>query len=105
MLYTFALILFPCIPLIAETVDRKWFRFYITKYYFSINNEGFEGFLPKKARSITLESVQATFRNDMFKYRFGMIHFLCTGSSNDWAEELCVRPVFCPMASNSNGNE
>jgi hypothetical protein len=48
MLYAFAPILFPCIPLIAETVDRKWFRLYVTKYYFLINNEAFEGFLPKK---------------------------------------------------------
>ncbi|CAF4510304.1 unnamed protein product, partial [Rotaria sp. Silwood2] len=65
MLNTFAPILFPRIPVITDTVYRKLFSFDITKHYFLINNEGFEGFVPKKHGNITLESAQMTFRKDM----------------------------------------
>jgi hypothetical protein len=65
MLNTFAPILFPRIPVIVDTVYRKLFSFDITKHYFLINKEGFEGFLPIKHGSLTLESAQMTFRKDM----------------------------------------
>ncbi|CAM4842921.1 unnamed protein product [Rotaria magnacalcarata] len=65
MLNTFAPVLFPRIPVIADTVYRKLFSFDITKNYFLINNEGFEGFLPRKQSTITLESAQMSFRKDM----------------------------------------
>jgi hypothetical protein len=65
MLNTFAPILFPRIPVIADTVYRKLFSFDITKHYFLINTEGFEGFVPKKQGCLTLESAQMTFRKDM----------------------------------------
>jgi len=64
-LNAFAPILFPRIPVIADTVYRKLFSFDITQHYFLINNEGFEGFSPKKHGSLTIESAQMTFRKDM----------------------------------------
>jgi len=65
MLNTFASILFPRIPVIADTVYRKLFSCDVTKQYFLICNEGFEGFLPKKTHGITLESPQMDLRRDM----------------------------------------
>jgi hypothetical protein len=65
MLNAFAPILFPRIPVIADTVYRKLFSFDITKHYFLINNEGFEGFSSQKHGSLTIESAQITFRKDM----------------------------------------
>jgi hypothetical protein len=65
MLNTLAPIVFPLIPVIADTVYRKLFSFDITKQYFLIRNEGFEGFLSKKQCGITLESVQMELRRDM----------------------------------------
>jgi hypothetical protein len=65
MLNAFAPIIFPRIPVIADTVYRKLFSFDITKHYFLINTEGFEGFIPKQHGSITVESAQITFRKDM----------------------------------------
>ncbi len=65
MLNTFAPIIFPSIPVIADTVYRKLFSFDITKKYFIIRNEGFEGFLPKKTHGVTLESPEMDLRRDM----------------------------------------
>jgi hypothetical protein len=65
MLNAFAPIIFPSVPVIADTVYRKLFSFDITKHYFLISDEGFEGFLPKKHGNLTLESAQMTFRKDM----------------------------------------
>ena len=65
LLNGFAPILFPRIPVIADTVYRKLFSFDITKQYFLINTEGFEGFAPKQHGCVTLESVQMSFRKDM----------------------------------------
>lgn len=65
MLNAFAPILFPRIPVVADTVYRKLFSFDITKHYFLVNNEGFEGFIPKKSCPVTLESAQMAFRKDM----------------------------------------
>jgi hypothetical protein len=65
MLNTFAPIVFPVIPVIADTVYRKLFSFDITKKYFLIRNEGFEGFLPKKTHGMTLDSAQMELRRDM----------------------------------------
>ncbi|CAF2439567.1 unnamed protein product [Rotaria sp. Silwood2] len=65
MLNTFAPIIFPIIPVLADTVYRKLFSFDITKHYFLVRNEGFEGFLPKKTPGITLDSPQMELRKDM----------------------------------------
>ena len=65
MLNTLAPKVFPLIPVIADTVYRKLFSFDITKQYFLIRNEGFEGFLCKKQCGITLESTQMELRRDM----------------------------------------
>jgi hypothetical protein len=65
MLNTFAPIVFPLIPVLSDTVYRKLFSFDITKQYFLIRNEGFEGFLSKKQCEITLDSIQMELRRDM----------------------------------------
>jgi hypothetical protein len=65
MLNTFAPIVFPLIPVLSDTVYRKLFSFDLTKQYFLIRNEGFEGFLPKNQCGLTLDSVQMVFRKDM----------------------------------------
>ena len=65
LLNAFAPILFPRIPVIADTVYRKLFSFDITKRYFVMSNEGFEGFVPHKTHGVTLESAQIAFRKDM----------------------------------------
>jgi len=65
MLNAFAPIIFPRIPVIADTVYRKLFSSDVTKQYFLIRNEGFEGFLPKKSHGVTLDSPQMELRRDM----------------------------------------
>mgnify|MGYP001033870675 CR=1 FL=1 len=65
MLNTFAPIVFPLIPVIADTVYRKLFSFDITKQYFLFRNDGFEGCLANKTQGITLESPQIELRKDM----------------------------------------
>jgi hypothetical protein len=65
MLNKFAPIVFPLIPVLSDTVYRKLFSFDITKHYFLIRNEGFEGFLSKKQCGITLASAQMELRRDM----------------------------------------
>ncbi|CAF4215774.1 unnamed protein product [Rotaria magnacalcarata] len=65
MLNTFAPLVFPLIPVLADTVYRKLFSFDITKQYFLKRNEGFEGFLPKKQCGVTLDSAQMELRRDM----------------------------------------
>lgn len=65
MLNKFAPIVFPLIPVLSDTVYRKLFSFDITKQYFLVRNEGFEGFTPQKRCAVTLESAQMTFRKDM----------------------------------------
>lgn len=65
MLNAFAPVLFPVIPVIADTVYRKLFSFDITKNYFLVRNEGFEGFLPRKTHGVSLDSPQMELRKDM----------------------------------------
>jgi len=65
MLNTFAPIIFPLIPVISDTVYRKLFSFDITKQYFIIRNDGFEGFQSQKQNGVTLDSVQMELRRDM----------------------------------------
>jgi len=65
MLNSFAPIVFSIIPVLSDTVYRKLFSFDITKQYFLIRNEGFEGFLSKKQCGITLDSAQMELRRDM----------------------------------------
>jgi hypothetical protein len=56
MLNTFAPIVFSLIPVLSDTVYRKLFSFDITKQYFLIRNEVFEGFLSHKQCGITLNA-------------------------------------------------
>ena len=65
MLNTFAPILFPLIPVISDNVYRKLFSFDLTKRYFLIRNEGFEGFVTKTIHGVTLDSPQMELRKDM----------------------------------------
>ena len=65
MLNTFAPIIFPLVPVISDTVYRKLFSFDVTKQYFLVRNDGFEGFIPKRQCGITLDSVQMALRRDM----------------------------------------
>ncbi|CAF1303909.1 unnamed protein product [Adineta steineri] len=65
MLNTFAPIVFPLIPVLSDAVYRKLFSFDITKQYFLIRNDGFQGFMPKKDCGLTVDSAQMTFRKDM----------------------------------------
>lgn len=65
LLNKFAPLIFPRIPVLADTVYRKLFSFDITKKYFLMNSEGFEGFVPKPGSNVTLESAQMVFRRDM----------------------------------------
>ena len=65
LLNAFAPILFPRIPVIADTVYRKLFSFDITKQYFLVRNQGFDKFCPHQEPSVTLESAQMVFRKDM----------------------------------------
>ncbi|CAF1997874.1 unnamed protein product [Rotaria magnacalcarata] len=65
MLNTFAPIVCPIIPVIADTIYRKLFSFDITKKYFVMRNEDFEGSLSKTNRDLTLESAQMELRKDM----------------------------------------
>lgn len=65
MLNTFAPIVSPLIPVIAETVYRKLFSFDITKQYFIIRSGGVEGLLPRHDCGITLDSVQMELRRDV----------------------------------------
>jgi hypothetical protein len=65
MLNAFAPIVFSRIPVIADTVYRKLFSFDITKQYFLIHHEGFEGFVPTIHGNVTLESAEIVFRKDM----------------------------------------
>ena len=65
MLNTFAPVVFPLVPVVVDAMYRKLFSFDITKRYFIICNEGFEGFLPKNHCGVTLESAQMEIRKDM----------------------------------------
>ena len=65
LLNDIAPIVFPLIPVISDTVYRKLFSFDITKQYFLIRNEGFEGFLPKATHGVTLDCPQMELRKDM----------------------------------------
>lgn len=79
MLNTFAPILFPLVPVISDSVYRKLFSFDLTKKYFLIRNEGFEGFLPKKHCGITLDSAQMGLRRDMLSMYLKRVMTQC-----DW---------------------
>ncbi|CAF2868413.1 unnamed protein product [Rotaria sp. Silwood2] len=79
MLNTFAPLAFPIIPVISDTVYRKLFSFDVTKQYFILRHEGFEGFLRKKPCGITLDSVQMELRKDMLSVYLKRIFTQC-----DW---------------------
>lgn len=63
-LNTLATIALPLIPVIVDAVYRKLFQFDITKGYFVLRNDGFDGRL-KNDDGLTLESAQMTYRRDM----------------------------------------
>ncbi|CAF1038440.1 unnamed protein product [Rotaria sp. Silwood1] len=65
MLNKFAVIILPRVPVIVDTVYRKLLSFDITKQYFLIRNDGFEGHLTKKSTNLTVDSAQMKFRKDM----------------------------------------
>ncbi|CAF0772095.1 unnamed protein product [Adineta ricciae] len=65
LLNQFAVLLLPRIPVVADTVYRKLLSFDITKQFFLVRNDGFDGHMVKKGTSLTLESAQMTFRKDM----------------------------------------
>jgi len=63
-LNTLAPIILPIIPVIVDAVYRKLFQFDITKNYFVLRNDGFDGPL-KQNENLTLDSAQMTYRRDM----------------------------------------
>src|SRR5579871_974290 len=65
LLNAFAPIIFPRIPVIADTIYRKLFSFDLTKHYFITHNQGFENFSAKETTNLTLESAPMAFRKDM----------------------------------------
>jgi len=65
MLNKFSIIILPRIPIIVDAVYKKILSFDITKKYFLMRNDGFEGHLTKKSTNLTINSPQMTFRKDM----------------------------------------
>lgn len=65
MLNKFAIVILPRVPVLVDTVYRKLLSFDITKQYFLVRNDGFEGHVTKKSSHLTLESAQMKFRKDM----------------------------------------
>ncbi|UJR22161.1 hypothetical protein I4U23_025225 [Adineta vaga] len=65
LLNKFALLLVPRIPVVADTVYRKLLSFDITKQFFLVRNDGFDGHVVKKDTKLTLDCAQMTFRKDM----------------------------------------
>ncbi|CAF4012181.1 unnamed protein product [Rotaria sordida] len=63
-LNTLATIALPLIPVIVDAVYRKLFQFDITKQFFVLRNDGFDG-LPKNNESLALDSPQMIYRRDM----------------------------------------
>jgi len=63
-LNTLATIILPVIPVIVDAVYRKLFQFDITKNFFVLRNDGFNGGL-KSGVTLTLDSAQMTYRRDM----------------------------------------
>ncbi|CAF3351097.1 unnamed protein product [Rotaria socialis] len=65
MLNKFAGIILQRVPVVVDAVYRKLLAFDITKQYFLIRNDGFEGHLTKKSSNLTVDSAQMKFRKDM----------------------------------------
>jgi hypothetical protein len=63
-LNSFASIALPLMPVIVDAVYRKLFQFDITKNFFVLRNDGFDGEL-KDNQTFTLDSAQMTYRRDM----------------------------------------
>jgi hypothetical protein len=63
-LNSFAPIALPLMPVIVDAVYRKLFQFDITKNFFVLRNDGFDGEL-KDNQTFTLDSAQMTYRRDM----------------------------------------
>lgn len=63
-LNTLSTIAIPLIPVIVDAVYRKLFQFDITKNFFVLRNDGFDGRI-KSDETLTLDSAQMTYRRDM----------------------------------------
>ncbi|CAF3061021.1 unnamed protein product [Rotaria socialis] len=63
-LNAFATTALPLVPVIVDAVYRKLFQFDITKEFFVLRNDGFDGRL-KKDEVLTLDSAQMAYRRDM----------------------------------------
>ncbi|UJR24011.1 hypothetical protein I4U23_026976 [Adineta vaga] len=63
-LNTLATIILPRVPVIVDAVYRKLFQFDVTKNFFVLRNDGFDGKL-KTEEYLTLDSAQMTYRKDM----------------------------------------
>jgi hypothetical protein len=63
-LNTLSTVILPLIPVIVDSVYRKLFQFDITKHFFVLRNDGFDGRI-KSDEILTLESTQMIYRRDM----------------------------------------
>jgi hypothetical protein len=63
-LNTLAKIVVPLIPVIVDSVYRKLFQYDITKNFFVLRNDGFDG-QASEDKTFTLDSAQMTYRRDM----------------------------------------
>ncbi|CAF1435790.1 unnamed protein product [Adineta steineri] len=63
-LNTLASSVLPLIPVIVDSVYRKLFQYDVTKEYFIVNNDKYDGTLTNN-ENISLESTQMIFRKDM----------------------------------------
>lgn len=57
-------IIVPVIPVIVDSVYRKLFQYDLTKHFFVLRNDGFDGQLDNH-EMLTLDSAQMTYRHDM----------------------------------------
>lgn len=64
VLNSIASVVLPVVPVVVDQVYRKLFQFDVTKNYFVLRNDGFDG---KKQRTheLTLDSAQMIYRRDM----------------------------------------
>lgn len=64
LLNQFAVILLPRIPFVTDNVYRNILSFDITKQYFLIRNDGFEGHLTKNSAHLNIDSSQMIYRRE-----------------------------------------
>lgn len=66
LLNQFAIILLPRLPYVTENVYQNILSFDITKRYFLIRNDGFEGHMTKNSAHLNLNSPQMIYRRERF---------------------------------------